>query len=117
MEDGIQSRSTKHATVILFSCKKYSPNHPQLIFNGTAVNKHLGLILEPGLSFEKHLSEKISKAKKIGILKHLSKFLPLNTLDHLYNLSFILILITAMSFIIYHLSKIHLPPLVVPSIP
>ena len=81
---------TKHATEILFTCKKSSPNHPQLIFNGTAVvnvseHKHLGLILEPGLSFEKHLSEKISKAKKnVGILKHLSKYLPLKTLDHMY---------------------------------
>ena len=56
---------------------------PQLIFNGTdAVNvsehKHLGLILEPGLSFEKHLNDRISKAKKnVGILKHLSKCLTL----------------------------------------
>ena len=28
---------TKQATEVLFSCKKSSPNHPQLIFNGTAV--------------------------------------------------------------------------------
>ena len=56
---------------------KKSVNHPpQLIFNGSAVvqvteQKHLGLTLEPGLSFEKHISEKIIKAKKnIGILKH-----------------------------------------------
>ena len=75
---------TKQATEILFSCKK-SANHPQLIFNGSAVvqvneQTHLGLTLEPGLSFEKHISEKIIKAKKnIGILKHLSKFLPLKT--------------------------------------
>ena len=37
-----------------------SPNHPQLIFNGTAVvnvnqQKHLDLTLQPGLSVEKHL--------------------------------------------------------------
>ena len=38
-----------------------------------------------GLAFRKHLSEKIAKAKKnIGILKHLSKFLPLNTLHQMY---------------------------------
>ena len=71
---------TNQATEVLFSCEKSSPNHPQLIFNGTDVvnvseQKHLGLLLEPGLSFEKHLSGKISKVKKIvGILKHLSKF-------------------------------------------
>ena len=76
----------KQATEVLFSCKNRA-NHPQLNFNGIAVvkvneQKHLGLTLEPGLSFEKHLSEKIIKAKKnIGILKHLSKFLPLKTLD------------------------------------
>ena len=80
----------KQATEVLFSCKKKSVNHPQLNFNGVAVvkvneQKHLGLTLEPGLSFEKHLSEKIIKAKKnIGILKHLSKFLPLKTLDQMY---------------------------------
>ena len=40
---------TKQATEVLF-CKKVSPNHPPLIFNGTSVakvngQKHLGLIL------------------------------------------------------------------------
>ena len=81
---------TKQATEVLFSCKKVCPNHPQLIFNGTVVKKvneqkHLGLILDSGLSFKKHLDEKIIKAKKyIGIIKHLSKFLPLKTLDQMY---------------------------------
>ena len=61
-----------------------------MIFNGAAVSnvneqKHLGLILDSKLSFEKHLNEKIIKAKKnIGILKQLSKFLPLKTLDQIY---------------------------------
>ena len=46
---------TKQANEILFSCKKSSPNHPQLFFNGFAVvkvneQKHLGLVLAPGLS-------------------------------------------------------------------
>ena len=81
---------TKQATEVLFSCKKSSPNHPQLIFNGISIakvkdQKHLGLILDSSLSFEKHINEKIIKAKKnVGILKHLSKFLPLKTLDQLY---------------------------------
>ena len=72
----------KQATKVIFSCKKNGVNHPPLTFIGDAVAKvneqnNLGLTLEPGLSFEKHLSEKIIKAKKnIGILKHLSKFLP-----------------------------------------
>ena len=56
-----------------FFCKKSIPNHPPLIFNGIVVErakeqKHLGLILDPIISFEKHLNEKIIKAKKnVGI--------------------------------------------------
>ena len=81
---------TKQANEVLFSCKRSSPYHPQLIFNGIAVakvndQKHLGLILDSRLSFEKHINEKIIKAKKnVGILKHLSIFLPLKTLDQMY---------------------------------
>jgi hypothetical protein len=56
----------KQITEVLFSCKKNSPIHPQLIFNGSAVvkvneQKYLRLTLEPGLSFEKHISEKAKK--------------------------------------------------------
>ena len=81
---------SKQANEVLFSCKKTSPHHPQLIFNGMVVQrvdeqKHLGLILDSSLSFKKHLSEKIIKAKKnLGIIKHLSKYLPLKTLDQMY---------------------------------
>ena len=80
---------TKQAAEVLFSCKISTPYH-QLIFSGTIVakmkeQKHLGLTLNSGLSFEKHLNEKIIKAKKnLGIIKHLSRFLPLNTLDQMY---------------------------------
>ena len=75
---------TKQATEVLFSCQKSSPNHPQLIFNGTVVakvneQKHLGHILE------KHFNQKIIKAEKnVGILKHLSQFLPLKTRHQMY---------------------------------
>ena len=81
---------TKQAKEVLFSHKTRSPVHPDLTFNGTAVtkvdeHKHLGLILQSKLSFGRHLSEKMTKAKKIiGILKHLSKFLPLKTLNQMY---------------------------------
>ena len=60
---------TKQETEVLFSYKKkVGPNHPQLIFNGSVVKKvneqkHLGLILDSGLSFKKHLNEKMIKAK------------------------------------------------------
>ena len=107
MEKG--KRAGEFLGMILRKCKLHDDperNHPQLIFNGTAVvnvseHKHLGLILKPGLSFEKHLSEKISKAKQnVGILKHLSKFLHLTIC---IKPLFVLILITAMSLITYHL--------------
>ena len=81
---------TKQATEVLFSCKKSSPYHPQLIFNGIAVakvndQKHLGLILEIRDYLLKNINEKIIKAKKIvGLFKHLSRFLPLKTLDRMY---------------------------------
>ena len=81
---------TKQATEVLFSCKKSNPHHPQIMFNGTVVakvieQKHLGLILDSSLSFRKHLNEKIIKAKKnLGIIKHLSIFLPRKTLDQMY---------------------------------
>ena len=60
---------TKQATTVLFSCKKSSPNHPQIMFNGTIVakmndQKQLGLILDFCLSFKKHLIERVIKARK-----------------------------------------------------
>ena len=48
-------------------------------------HKHLGLVLDSKLSFERYLNEKIIKAKNgIGIIKYISKFLPLRTLDQMY---------------------------------
>ena len=78
---------TKQATEVLFSCKKSSPNHPQIMFNGTIVakmndQKKLSLTLDSSLSFKKLVDEKIIKAKKnLGLIKHLSMFLPHKTLD------------------------------------
>ena len=56
----------KQATELLFPCKRNSPNHPSLFFNGTVVpkvneQKHLGLVLDSKLSFEKHLNHKGKK--------------------------------------------------------
>ena len=78
---------TKQVTEVLFSCKKFSPNHPHIMYNGTIVakmngQKQLGIILD---SFKNHLNEKIIKAKKyLGIIKYLSIFLPHKTLDLMY---------------------------------
>ena len=72
------SDPTKQATEVLFSCKKSSPNHPHIMFNGTILakmddQKHLGL---------SHINETIIKAKKnLGLIKRLSMFLPHKTLD------------------------------------
>ena len=61
-----------------------------IVLNGTVVakmneQKHLGFILDSKFSFEKHLNEKIIKAKNyIGIIKHLSCFLALKTLDQMF---------------------------------
>ena len=80
----------KQATEIIFSSKRNKPHHPPLFFNDIEVasapeQKHLGLILTPNLSFSNHLDAKIKKANQnIGIIKHLSKYLPFNTLDQMY---------------------------------
>ena len=60
---------SKQATEVLFLCKRVKPDHPQLTFHGTVgakINdqKHLGLILDSKLSFEKHVNEK-AKQKRI----------------------------------------------------
>ena len=73
-----------------FLVRKFTPNHPQIMFNGTLVakvndQKHLSFILYSSLSFKKHLNEKIIKAERnLGIIKHLSIFLPQKTLDLMY---------------------------------
>ena len=67
---------TKQATESLSSCKKSSPIHPQITIVAKMNDQnYLGLILD--LS-----NEKIIKAQQnIGIIKHLSIFLPHKTLD------------------------------------
>ena len=59
--------ATKQATEVIFSCKRIKQHHPQLTFNNNAVaevndQKHLGLTLAK--SFNKHILEKLRKAKK-----------------------------------------------------
>ena len=77
---------TNQTTELLFSQKRHSPIHPPIFFDGNEVikvneQKHLGLILDTKLSFESHINAKIIKVKKIiGIIKHLSNYLPIKTL-------------------------------------
>ena len=81
---------TKQANEIILSRKRAKPNHPPLSFNGNPVantdeQKHLGLTLSPNLYFQKHINGKIIKAKKmIGLIKHLSMYLPVKALNQMY---------------------------------
>ena len=74
-------------------------------------HKHLGLTLKSNLSFDRDLNEKMTKAKKIiGILKHLSKCLPLKYLNQMYKA----LVRSHLDYcdIIYHMPQIvHQPPL------
>ena len=48
-------------------------------------HKHLGLTLDTKLSFVHHINEKTAIAKKgIGVIKYLSKFVSVKTLDQIY---------------------------------
>ena len=50
-------------------------------------HKHLGLNLDPKLSFIKHITEKIGIARKgIGLIKHLSPYLPLKSRDQIFKM-------------------------------
>ena len=81
---------TKQATEMIFSCKRNKPVHPPLFFSQNLVTreasqKHLGIVLQPSLSFKKHLYGKLVKAMKIVYsMKSLSRYLPTTTLDTIY---------------------------------
>ena len=83
---------SKQAIELLFSQKKKKIDHPPLSFNQQPVlsvthHKHLGLTLDCKLLFTKHITEKISKARKgIGIIRYLSSYVPLSTLDQLFKM-------------------------------
>ena len=53
--------------------------------NVAKANEHSGLILDSRLTLESHINDKIIKAKKnLGIIKYLSNFLPIKTLNQMY---------------------------------
>ena len=102
----------KQGIEVLFSHKINSPIHPPLYFNNQEVysaahHKHLGLILDYKLTFAKHISKKISIARKgIGIIKYKSSYAPTKTLDQIYKI-FVRPYVDYCD-IIYHTSPINL---------
>ena len=82
----------KQAVEIVFSRKLNPIDHPNIYFNGVQVKKvksheHLGLTLDSKLIFASHINDKISKARKgLGIIKILSRFLSIKTLDQIFKM-------------------------------
>lgn len=82
----------KQAIEVIFSTKYKRDVHPPLSCNGIPVSrqewtKHLGFHLDEKLSFKKHVSEAIIKAKKgIALLKFLSKYINREKLDLAYKM-------------------------------
>ena len=83
---------SKQAIEMLFSKEEKNPVNPHLYFNNQIVrnvtdHKHLGLVLDSKLTFTKHINEKIGIARKgIGMIKFLSRYVPLNTLNLIYKM-------------------------------
>ena len=83
---------TKQAVQVLFSRKTRKIAHPEIFFNDTQVktvneHKHLGLTLDTKLTFASHIDDKLKKARKgLGIIKTLSSYLSVKTLDQIYKI-------------------------------
>ena len=82
---------TKQAKEVIFLAKRQKQQHSPLIFNNHQIvadssHKHLGPILDEKLTFAEHIQEAILKAKRsIGIIRFLSRYVPRNVLDQMYN--------------------------------
>ena len=80
----------KSAVEVYFSHKTEHADVPPLMFNGAIISsrpfqRHLGLFLDSKLTFNHHLSEKITKVNKvIAIIKRLRFSLPRHTLLDIY---------------------------------
>ena len=80
----------KQAQEVIFSPKSKAMLHPPLVFNNnnvieTTSPKHLGIILDTRLSFEKHLETVLCKINKtIGLIRKLQNLLPRTALITLY---------------------------------
>ena len=83
---------SKQAVEIIFSNKREKSIHIPLTFNGIPVKladetKHLGMILDSKLSFEKHIDEKLAKSRQgLGLMKQLKKWVSSHVLESIYKL-------------------------------
>ena len=81
---------TKQAKEVIFSRKHNIVNHPDLEFNNmkverSAVQKHLGLLLDEKLTFKDHIKLVIEKATKgIHVLRKLRYYVPRSSLITIY---------------------------------
>ena len=84
----------KQAQEVIFSWKSKVISHPPLVFNNnnvikTAAQKHLGIILDTRLSFEKHFETVLCKINKtIGLIRKLQNLLPRIALIAMYKAFF-----------------------------
>ena len=80
----------KQAQEVIFSQKSKAILHPPLEFNNNDViqatsHKHLGIILDTRLSFEKHLETVLCKLNKtMGLIRKLQNLLPRTALITLH---------------------------------
>ena len=81
---------SKQAVEVYFSRKRDLVHVPVVYFNNIAVRncdsqKHLGLILDKKLAFDRHVDEKILKANNgISLIFRLRKYLPRDILLNIY---------------------------------
>ena len=71
-EMSFNQHPSKQAQEVLFSNKATKTNHPNIIFNGrkktvekSANQKHLGLILDEKLTFNDHITSKLTTVNKL----------------------------------------------------
>ena len=82
----------RQAVELILSRKQIEVDHPEIRFNNILVmrvndHKHLGIILDSKLSFSTHIKSAISKTRKgIGMLRYLSRYLSMHTLNELHKL-------------------------------
>ena len=81
---------SKQAQEVIFSRKLKNVSHPPLVFNNVNVSscksqKHLGILLDPRLTFEEHYKTILSKTNRtIGLLRKLQSLLARAALITIY---------------------------------